>query len=137
LSFKTQVMQVRTVRRGCSAGYGNTFTASRDSQLVTLPVGYADGLPRTLSNCGQVLINGQRLPIAGRISMDLTLVDATEAARVKAGDEAVLIGEQDGAEITAEDAAALAQTIPYEILARIGARVPRVYLGAEPMYQSS
>ena len=129
LSFKTQVMQLRKIQRGCSIGYGNSFTASRDSRIATLSVGYADGLMRALSNCGQVLIRGQRLPIVGKISMDLTLVDATEAAQVEVGDEAVLIGKQGDLEIRVEELAGLAQTIPYEILTRIGARVPRVYLG--------
>jgi alanine racemase len=129
LSFKTQVMQVRTVRRGCSIGYGNSFTADRDSRIATLSVGYADGLMRALSNCGQVLIRGQRLPIVGKISMDLTLVDATEAGQTEVGDEVVLIGKQGNQEIRVEELAGLAQTIPYEILTRIGARVPRVYWG--------
>ena len=129
LSFKTQVMQVRTVRRGCSIGYGNSFTVGRDSRIATLSVGYADGLMRALSNCGYVLIRGQRHPIVGKISMDLTLVDATEATQAEVGDEAVLIGKQGEQEIRVEDLASLAQTIPYEILTRIGARVPRVYLG--------
>jgi alanine racemase len=129
LSFKTQVMQVRTVRRGCSIGYGNSFTANRDSQIATLSVGYADGLMRALSNCGYVLIRGQRLPIVGKISMDLTLVDATEATNVEVGDETVLIGKQGDQEIRVEELAGLVQSIPYEILTRIGARVPRVYLG--------
>jgi alanine racemase len=129
LSFKTQVMQVRTVRRGSSIGYANSFTAGRDSRIATLSVGYADGLMRALSNCGQVLIHGQRLPIVGKISMDLTLVDATEAAHVDVGDEAVLIGKQGNQAILVEELADLVQTIPYEILTRIGARVPRVYLG--------
>jgi alanine racemase len=129
LSFKTQVMQMRTVQRGCSVGYGNSFTASRDSRIATLSVGYADGLMRALSNFGYVLIRGQRLPIVGKISMDLTLVDATEATNVEVGDETVLIGKQGDQEIRVEELAGLAETIPYEILTRIGARVPRVYLG--------
>lgn len=129
LSFKTQVMQVRTVRTGCAIGYGNSFTASRNSRIATLSVGYADGLMRALSNCGYVLIRGRRLPIVGKISMDLTLVDATEATEVAVGDEAVLIGKQGDLEICVEELAGLAHTIPYEILSRIGARVPRVYLG--------
>ena len=128
LSFKTQVMQVRTVRRGCSIGYGNSFTAGRDSRIATLSVGYADGLTRALSNRGQVLIRGQRLPIVGKISMDLTLVDVTEASQTEVGDETVLIGKQRDQEIRVEELAGLAQTIPYEILTRIGARVPRVYV---------
>ncbi|MBM3804194.1 MAG: alanine racemase [Acidimicrobiia bacterium] len=131
LSFKTQVMQVRTLRHGRSAGYGNTFCAERDSRIATLPVGYADGVARELSNRGQVLIRGKRLPIVGRISMDLTLVDATEAMGVETGDEVVLIGTQRGETILVEEVAAWGRTIPYEILARIGGRVPRVYLGSD------
>jgi alanine racemase len=89
-------------------------------------VGYADGLSRLLSNRGAVLLRGQRAPIAGRISMDLTIVDVTDIPDVQIGDEAVLIGT-DGAEvITAYDHADLAGTIPYEILCNINARVPRV-----------
>jgi alanine racemase len=129
LSFKTAVMQVRTVQRGDSIGYGNSFTAGRESRIATLSVGYADGLMRALSNCGYVLIRGQRLPIVGKISMDLTLVDVTEAAQTAVGDEVVLIGQQGRMEIRVEELANLAHTIPYEILTRIGARVPRVYLG--------
>lgn len=131
LSFKTQVMQLRTIQRGHSIGYGNSFTATRDSRIATLSVGYADGFIRALSNCGHVLIQGQRLPIVGKISMDLTLVDATESTRIEVGDEAVLIGKQSDQEICVEELAGLAQTIPYEILTRIGSRVPRVYLGQE------
>jgi len=127
LSFKSQVMQVRTVPRGCSIGYGNSFTPTRDSQIATLGVGYADGLMRALSDRGHVLIRRQRLPIVGKISMDLTLVDTTDALNVDVGDTAVLIGRQGNMEIRIEELATLAQTIPYEILTRIGARVPRVY----------
>jgi hypothetical protein len=88
-------------------------------------VGYADGLMRALSNCGYVLIHEQRLPIVGKISMDLTLVDATETTNVEVGDETVLIGKQGDQEIRVEELASLVQSIPYEILTRIGARVPR------------
>lgn len=128
LSFKTQVMQVRRVSRGCSIGYGNSFTARQDSRIATLSVGYADGLMRALSNCGYVLIRGQRFPIVGKISMDLTLVDTTEAPNVDVGDESVLIGKQGDQEIRVEEMAGLVKSIPYEIVTRIGARVPRVYL---------
>ena len=83
---------------------------------------------RALSNCGYVLIHEQRLPIVGKISMDLTLVDATETTNVEVGDETVLIGKQGDQEIRVEEVASLVQSIPYEILTRIGSRVPRVYL---------
>jgi alanine racemase len=89
-------------------------------------VGYADGLNWRLGNRGRALIRGQRAPIAGRISMDQTVVDVTDIAGVAAGDEAVLIGEQGGEKITADDLADLQKTIAYEVLCDIGARVPRV-----------
>ncbi|MCI0349393.1 MAG: alanine racemase, partial [Acidobacteriales bacterium] len=136
LRFKSQVMQVRVIRSGCSIGYGNAFTATRDSIIATLSVGYADGLMRALSNCGHVLIRGRRAPIAGKISMDLTLVDATEVPSVEVGDEAVLIGKQGNFEIRVEELAGLVQTIPYEILTRIGPRVPRLYLGQDTVMNS-
>jgi alanine racemase len=132
LSLKTRVMQVRSVQKGSAIGYGNAYTVSRDSVIATLPVGYADGLLRCLSNCGQVLIRGQRAPIVGRISMDLTLIDVTQLTSIKVGDEVVLIGKQGDQEIRAEEVARLAGTIPYEILCRVGERVPRIYIDNSP-----
>jgi alanine racemase len=126
------VMQVRSVEKGSAIGYGNAYTVSRDSVIATLPVGYADGLLRCLSNCGQVLIRGQRAPIVGRISMDLTLIDVTQLTSIKVGDEVVLIGKQGDQEIRAEEVARLAGTIPYEILCRVGERVPRIYIDNSP-----
>lgn len=127
LSFKTCVAQLKTVRKGKAIGYGESFVTTRDSQIATLPVGYADGFMRILSNKGTVLVRGQRVPIVGRISMDLSTIDVTEIKGVEIGDEVVLIGRQGGEEIGASEMAALAGTIPYEILCRIGGRVTRVY----------
>lgn len=132
LSLKTAVLQVRAVKRGQSIGYADAYTVQRRSLIATLPVGYADGLMRALSNCGPVLIRGRRAPIVGKISMDLTLIDVTDVPTVCEGDEVVLIGRQGDQEIRVEDLARLAQTIPYEILSRIGPRVPRVYIGDSP-----
>jgi alanine racemase len=128
LSFRTRVMQVRAVRKGNAIGYGDSFTTLRNSQIATLPVGYADGLMRILSNKGEVLVRGQRAPIVGRISMDLTTIDVTDRSGVETGDEVVLIGRQGEKEIGASEMAAQAGTIPYEILCRIGSRVTRVPL---------
>jgi alanine racemase len=126
LAWKTRVTSLREIGIGTSAGYGATFTAQRPTRLALLPVGYADGLNWRLGNRGRALIRGQRAPIAGRISMDQTVVDVTDIAGVAAGDEAVLIGEQGGEKITADDLADLQKTIAYEVLCDIGARVPRV-----------
>lgn len=126
LAWKSRVMSLRTIQPGETAGYCATFRATRLTKLALLPAGYADGLNRLLSNRGATLIRGQRAPIAGRISMDLTIVDVTDIPGVEIGDEAVLIGAQGTESITAYDHADIAGTIPYEILCNIGARVPRV-----------
>ena len=100
--------------------------------MATLPVGYADGCGRLLSNRGQVLIRGQRVPIVGRVCMDMTMVDVSGLPDVRVGDEAVLIGRQGADEITADEVAELQGTISYEVLCRIGPRVPRIYLPPPP-----
>ncbi len=126
LSWKTRVASLRTIAKGETAGYCATFSAERETRLALLPVGYADGLNRLLSNRGAVLVRGQRAAIAGRVSMDLTIVDVTDVPGLAIGDEVVLIGEQGPRAITAYEHADLAVTIPYEILCNINARVPRV-----------
>ena len=126
LTWKTRVTSLRTIEPGETAGYCATFRAVRRTRLALLPVGYADGLNRLLSNRGAVLVRGQRAQMAGRISMDLTIVDVTDVPGVEIGDEVVLIGEQGTERMTAYDHADLAGTIPYEILCNISARVPRV-----------
>jgi len=130
LAWKTRVVSLRTIEAGETAGYCATFRAKRRSRLALLPAGYADGLNRLLSNRGEVLVRGQRAPIVGRISMDLGIVDITDVEGVELGDEVVLIGEQSAQKITAYEHADLAQTIPYEILCNISARVPRVTVDA-------
>ena len=102
--------------------------APRDLRVATLPVGYADGWGRLLSNRGQVLIRGQRVPVIGRVCMDMTMVDVTGLQEVRVGDEVVLIGRQGREELTADEVAEAQGTISYEVLCRIGPRVPRVYL---------
>jgi alanine racemase len=126
LAWKTQVTSLRSLQAGETAGYGHTFLASRETHLALLPVGYADGLNRLLSNRGEVLIHGQKAPIAGRISMDQTVVDVTDLPGAAIGDEAVLLGTQGGQAITAWDLADLTSTIPWEVLCAIGPRVPRL-----------
>ena len=131
LRFRTVVSHLKDLPAGDSVSYGRTFVAQRDLRIATLPVGYADGLARLLSGQGQVLIGGQRVPIVGRVCMDMTMVDVTRVPDVRVGDEAVLIGRQGAEEITADEIAALTGTISYEVLCRVGARVPRVYRAAE------
>jgi alanine racemase len=128
LRFRTAVSQAKTVLAGTSLSYGRTFITERPTRVATLPVGYADGLWRSLSNAGVVLIRGRRVPIVGRVCMDMTLVDVTDLPAIGPGEEAVLIGRQGGAAITADEVAGQLGTISYEVLCRIGPRVPRVYL---------
>ncbi|HEY7220512.1 MAG TPA: alanine racemase [Candidatus Binatia bacterium] len=127
LSWKTKILQLKRVPAGASISYGQTFVTKRESLIATLPVGYADGYPRLLSNRGEVLVGGQRAPIAGRVCMDLTMIDVTDIRNVQKGDEVVLLGRQGAAEISADEMAAWTNTISYEILTSIGARVPRIH----------
>jgi alanine racemase len=128
LAFKTRIVHLKTVPAGTPVSYGGTFVTSRQSVIATLAVGYADGYWRALSNCGKVLIHGRRVPIVGRVCMDMTMVDVTDLSRVQIGEEAVLIGKQGKESISAEEVAGWIGTISYEVLCGIGKRVPRVYL---------
>ncbi len=127
LTWKTHIQQVKRVPQGTSISYGQTFTTRRETLVATLPVGYADGYKRLLSNCGAVLVRGQRAPVIGRVCMDLTMVDVTDIGGVKQGDEVVLLGKQKEAVISAEEMAGWANTISYEILTSITSRVPRFH----------
>jgi alanine racemase len=126
LAWKSQVTSLRTLHPGETAGYGHTFTAEAETRLALLPAGYADGLNRLLSNRGRVLIRGQEAPFAGRVSMDQTMVDVTGIPGAAIGDEVVLLGSQGAHSIDAWDLADLTDSIPWEVLCAISARVPRV-----------
>jgi alanine racemase len=128
LGWKTRILQLKRLPRGSSIGYGRTFTTKRDSLIATLPVGYADGYQRLFSNRACVLVHGERAPVVGRVSMDLTMIDVTDIGGVQQGDEVVLLGRQGDAEISADEMAAWSNTISYEILTSIGARVPRIHI---------
>lgn len=128
MRWRTEVLRLRTLQPGESAGYGRSFRAMTETRLATLPVGYGDGLLRSASNRGRVLIHGVRCPIVGNIAMDLTTVDVSALPSVQIGDEALLLGEQDGEMLDACDLAEAARTIPYEVLTNVSRRVPRVYL---------
>lgn len=129
MSFKTRVVYFKVVKEGVPVGYDGTWVAPRDTRVVTLPVGYGDGYRRGLSNRAQVLIHGKRYPIVGNISMDQLTVDIGQNSAYN-GDEATLIGAQDGELITCEELAAMLDTNPYEVLTGINTRVPRVYKNA-------
>ncbi|MEI7833537.1 MAG: alanine racemase [bacterium] len=129
LSLKAQVVQLNSLPAGDGVGYCLTYRCHRDSVMALLPLGYADGLARALSNRGWALINGHRAPIAGRVSMDQTIIDVTDVPEVKVGDTAVLIGSQGTQSITAWEVGLGMGSIAYEALVNLGARLPRVYVG--------
>jgi alanine racemase len=126
-SFHTRVGLVKRLPRGTTLSYGRTHTLQRDSTIAILCAGYADGLPRAASNRAQILLHGHRCPVLGRVTMDQTIVDITDAPPVRAGDEAVLVGRQNGAEITLGEFSRAAETIPWETLTSVTKRVPRIY----------
>ena len=127
MRWRTAVARLKDLPPGHGVGYGLTFRTSRPSRIATLPVGYADGYSRQLSNKGDVLIRGRRAPVVGRVSMDLVTVDLTDIADAIVGDEVILLGRQGDEEISAEEIAAKTGTIPWEVLCGVSARVPRVY----------
>jgi alanine racemase len=130
----TRIIACRTIAAGVAVSYGGTFVARRTSTIATVPVGYADGYPRALSNRGEVMVRGVRAPVAGRVCMDQTMIDVTDVAGAAPGDEVVLWGGT----LPVEEVAARADTIPYELLARVGVRVPRVLAtGEEDTWQGS
>lgn len=127
LTLKSKVTHLKKVPPGTGISYGRTFITKRESLIATIPVGYADGYSRLLSNRGQVLIGGKRAPVVGTVCMDMIMVDVTENQMIRLGEEVILIGMQGREEITAQDIANLTGTIPYEVLCNIGRRVKRVY----------
>ena len=127
-SWKTEVAFVKRIQTGECVSYGNTFTAKRPTLVATIPVGYGDGFRRELSGKAFVLIRGKRCPVIGRVCMDQTMIDATDIPSVCEGDEVVLLGTQGSASINAEEMAAWAGTISYEIFLAVTPRVPVHYI---------
>lgn len=125
LEWKSQVVSVRQIEAGATIGYNGTFVATEPMRVALVAVGYADGLDRKLGNRFDLLVRGKRAPIVGRISMDQTVIDVTEIEGVEPGDEVVILGLQGDERITAYDHAEAADTIPWEVFTRIGARVER------------
>ena len=132
MSLAARVVQVKELDAGEGLSYGLRYRLNERSVVATVPLGYADGVPRRLAEVGgQVLVGGRRRPMAGTVTMDQFLVDCGSGSGVKPGDEVVLIGRQGDHEITADHWAALLDTISYEILCAIGPRVPRLYVGGD------
>ena len=127
MSLTSEVGFIKNVHAGESLGYGRTFIAQRDSLIATVPIGYADGYPRILSNKGEMIVCGQTVPVVGRVSMDWTILDVTDIPNVEVGTKVTIIGRDDGGWISAADIAWDTDTISYEITCGFGRRVPRVF----------
>ena len=135
MTLKANVIFVKDVEKDSYISYGRIFKTAKSSKIATIPIGYADGYTRLLTNKGKVIINGELTPIVGRICMDQCMVDISNHSRnVKVGDEVVLFGKQKGTEITIEDVAKSIGTVNYEVICIIGRRIPRVYLQNEKIY---
>ncbi|MCD8089230.1 MAG: alanine racemase, partial [Clostridiales bacterium] len=128
MSLKTHIGYVKPLAAGSSVSYGRTFTAKKDMKVATVPVGYADGYMRCFSNKARVIVKGCYAPIVGRICMDQFMIDVSGVPSVAMGDEVILLGEEKGLKIDADELAGLGDTISYEILCAVGKRVPRVYI---------
>lgn len=131
MSVHSRVVSLRAIGAGDTVGYGGTFIASGPTQIATVPMGYADGLTRRVSNSASVLIRGQRAPIVGTISMDMVMIDVTDVPGVSMRDEVVFLGYQKGplgeGMITPAEMATWSDSIPWEVLTNISRRVPRFY----------
>jgi alanine racemase len=127
MSLRSRLVQVRDLPAGAPISYGRSFVTARPSRIGVVPVGYGHGYTWLLSNRGQMLVSGRRVPIVGRVTMDLTMVDLTEVPGIEVGDEVVLFGEQAGARLSVEEVAAWSETLVYEVMCTIGKRVARLY----------
>jgi alanine racemase len=135
MTLKANIILVKDVEKDSCISYGRIFKTERESRIATLPIGYADGYTRILTGKGKVLVNGQPVPIVGKICMDQCMIDITDiTGDVKVGDEVVLFGRQNGSEIKIEDVAKDIGTINYEVVCIIGKRIPRVYLKDGKVY---
>jgi alanine racemase len=128
MTLKARIVHLKKVPAGFPVSYGMTHTTPSPTVIATVPVGYADGFNRRLSNRGHMLVRGQKAPIVGRVCMDLTMIDVGHIPGVAVEDEVVILGRQANEAITADDLAGLLDTINYEITSAITARVPRVFL---------
>ena len=127
MELKSHGVYIKQIAKGTAISYGGTFVADHDMRIATIPVGYGDGYPRSLSSKGSVLIRGRRAPIVGRVCMDQFMVDVTDIP-AELLDEVTLLGKDGEEEITIDELGALSGRFPYEFVCDIGKRVPRVYL---------
>jgi len=126
MTWKTRIAQIKCVVAGDYVGYGRTFRTTRSTLIAVLPVGYADGYDRGLSNAARTIVRGVRAPVVGRVCMNMTMIDVSDVPGTSEGDEVVLLGSQGDESVTAEDLARLAGTINYEIVTRAAPGAPRI-----------
>ncbi len=137
MAFRSKVLFVKEVEKGTSVSYGRKFVASHKTTIATIPVGYADGYNRLLTNQGEVLIRGKKYPVAGRVCMDQILIDLGPHAPVRVGDEVLLFGQTPEGEVSVYDICRKLDTIPYEVTCWVSGRVPRIYVGGENRWQEN
>jgi alanine racemase len=137
LSLRSRIVRLTEIEAGAAVGYGRTWTARRRSRIALLMCGYADGYRRGLGNRAQALVHGRRVPVVGRVSMDMCTVDVTDVPEATIGDVGTLIGQDGEARVDANELAQLAGTISYEIVAAVAARVPRLYLRGGEVVEAS
>ena len=127
MQLHSVISMIKEVKAGAKLSYGRTFTADHDMRIATVPIGYADGYHRSLSNRGRMLVNGQFANIVGRVCMDQLMLDVTGVPDLSDGEQITIVGEENGKRITMEEIAAMTDTVHYEVMCVIGKRVPRVY----------
>ena len=128
MKIKTRILSIRRLPAGTPVSYGRSFITRRESTIAVVPVGYADGYNRLFSNNADMLVRGMRMPVVGRICMDVTMIDVTEVDAISEGEEVVLLGQQGGGMITANELSSRIHTIPYEIITSLGSRTKKEYI---------
>ena len=128
MKIKSVVAQVKTIEAGTPVSYGGTFVSDKPMRIATVPIGYADGYSRSLSNRAYMTIHGKKAPVVGRVCMDQVMVDVSDIGGVRSGDEVTVIGDGTDGSMTFDDVAAMVGTINYELVCLVGKRVPRVYI---------
>lgn len=127
LSLYSRIVYIKTIHKGQSVSYGGTFTADKDTRVATIPVGYGDGYPRSLSGKGYVLLHGKKAPILGRVCMDQFMIDVTDLPEAQEGDKVTLIGRDGNMQLSAETVGTISGRFNYELVCNLGKRIPRVY----------
>ncbi|MBW2366108.1 MAG: alanine racemase, partial [Deltaproteobacteria bacterium] len=128
MELKARIIHLKRVPAGFKVSYGSTYETKATTTIATVPIGYGDGYSRLLSSRGHMLVRGQRAPVAGRVCMDLTMIDVGHIPDTALGDEVVLFGRQGGASLSIDEIASTLNTINYEVVTTVANRVPRIFI---------